>query len=85
MRDISSVLTLGLSGAKSQSLVLRLLINELGGIDAVKIEDENLALSIRQLVANAFAKIKFNLGKIDNISVKSQLRIEVALEATGTS
>lgn len=83
MRDISSVLTLGLSDANSQSFVLRLLINELGGIDAVVIEDENLAASVQQLAANAFANITFHSGKIDNIPVTSELRMEVALEATG--
>jgi len=85
LHDIAPVLSLGLPDAVSQSLVLRLLINELGGIDEVVIEDSHLPASVQQLVKDALVKITFESGKIDNIPVKSQLKIEVTLEATGQS
>lgn len=82
LQDISPVLSLGLLEAKSQTAVLSLLINEQGAVDKALIEDDLLSEPVRQLVKMAFEKIKFEPGKIDNISVKSQLWIEITLEAT---
>lgn len=82
LQDVSPVLTLGLPDATSQTVVLRLLINEQGEVDQVLVESDNLALPVQDLVKAAFGKLLFESGKIDNIPVKTQLMIEVNLEAT---
>ena len=67
----------------SQTVALRLLINEQGLIDEVLVEGEPLSTPVERLIKDAFSKIQFEPGKIGNASVKSQLWIEVDLEVTG--
>jgi hypothetical protein len=78
--DISPDLSLSLPNGLSQLAVLRLLINERGDIDQVVIEDSALPEEAQHLVLDAFARTKFQPGKIGDIPVKSELRIEVMLE-----
>lgn len=85
LRDIRPDLSLSLPNGLSQLAVLRLLINERGDIDQVVMEDSALPEEAQHLVLDAFAKTKFQPGKIGDIPVKSQLRIEVMLENLGLS
>lgn len=79
-RDISADLTLAMPDVQPQSVILRLLINELGDIDKIVIEDSSLPEDLEGMVIQTFSKMKFQPGRIDNRVVKSQLRIEVTLE-----
>ncbi len=58
----------------------RLLINELGGIDKVVIEDAFLSEQAARFVIDALEQIRFYPGKLGDMPVKSQLRIEVVLQ-----
>ncbi len=78
--DISPDLAFFLPNGLSQVAILRLLINEYGDIDQVAIENSVLSAQTQDLVRDAFAKIKFSPGKINEVPVKSQLKIEVILE-----
>lgn len=80
VHDDSSNVLLALPGVPAQSAVLRLLINENGDIDRVEIDETFLPEYAERLVTDAFSKIKFRPGKIDDVPVKSQLRIVVELE-----
>lgn len=80
--DVSPILSSGLLGTFPKLAVLRLLINEYGDVDQVVIEEHDLTDPIQQLVIEAFSKAKFEPGKIDDVAVKSRLRIEVSLETT---
>jgi hypothetical protein len=82
LQDISPTLNLSLPGVAIQSVVLRLLINELGDVDKVEIDESGLTDEAERLVAQAFSKLKFYPGKLDDSFVKSQLKIEVTLENT---
>jgi hypothetical protein len=67
-----------------QPALVRLLINEQGYIDKVVIEESFLSEQAERFVLDAFAKIKFSPGKLGDMAVKSQLRIEVKLEGNNT-
>lgn len=58
----------------------QLLINELGGIDKVVIEESFLSDQATRFVIEALEKIRFYPGKLGDMPVKSQLRIEVMLQ-----
>lgn len=73
-------MSLTLPSVPAQSAVLRLLINESGDIDRVEIEETFLPEYAAHIVTDTFSKIKFHPGKINDIPVKSQLRIVVTLE-----
>lgn len=80
IEDINQDLRIALPGIEAQSLVLILLINEEGLIDRVELEKTDLPLEIATQVINTFSSLKFQPGKIDQVAVKSQLKIEVQLE-----
>jgi hypothetical protein len=58
-----------------------LFINEYGDIDHVKIEKSGLPEEAERLIADAFSKTKFYPGRIDRTAVKTQLKIEIAIES----
>ncbi|HYD81747.1 MAG TPA: hypothetical protein VEC06_18255 [Paucimonas sp.] len=80
LRDIPENLTLTLPDVPPQTAIVRLLINERGAIDRVVMEDSTLPEHAARLVAEAFSETRFHPGRIDDVPVKSQLRIEIALE-----
>lgn len=63
-----------------QMLVLRLLINELGEVDKVLIEDSSLPAAAESSIIQSFLRMRFEPGRMENIPVKSQIRIEVTLD-----
>lgn len=77
--DISPELVFFVPNGMSQLAILRLLINEQGDVDQVMVEGSALPKETQHLMIDAFSKTKFQPGKIDGISVKSELEIEVAL------
>jgi hypothetical protein len=81
LQDIEPWLRLEIDGVRTQAIVLRLLINEYGDIDKVEIDRSDLSPAAEAAVADAFSKIRFLPGKLDAASVKSQMKIEVTLEA----
>lgn len=67
-------------GDPPESVVLRLLINETGDVDRVLIENEKIFGEMEYLILSTMMKMKFKPGKIDDVPVKSQLRIELQLD-----
>lgn len=80
LQDIRADLGLGFADVPEQAIVLRLFINEEGGIDLVAVEESNLPPAHEKTLTGAFANVKFRPGMRDNIPVKSQLKIEVKLD-----
>jgi len=80
LQDIAPDQVLVLPDIFPQPVVVHLLINELGDIDKVIVEESFLSEQARRLVIEAFTKIKFDPGRLGDMPVKSQLRIEVTLE-----
>lgn len=81
MLDLSPSLAFSLPNALAQLAVLKLLINEQGEIDQVLVDDSPLSETEQRLVIDTFLKTKFQPGKINEVPVKSQLKIEVRLDA----
>lgn len=65
-----------------QPAIVHLLINEQGDIDKVMIDESFLSDEAKRFVIEAFAKTKFYPGKLGDMPVKSQLKIEVRLDNT---
>ena len=80
LQDIAPDQVLVLPDIFPQPVVVHLLINELGDIDKVIVEESFLSEQARRLVIEAFTKIKFDPGRLGDMPVNSQLRIEVTLE-----
>ncbi len=83
--DIPADFSLQISDALEQPLILRLLIGEYGDVDRVVIEDQSLPVYAKDALTEAFKSIKFHPGEIDDIPVKSQLKIIVRLNSTEMS
>jgi hypothetical protein len=67
-------------GVPPQSAVFLLFINEQGNIDRVTIEDTELPEQSRQILSDAFANLTFHPAQIDDIPVRSQMKIEITIE-----
>lgn len=81
LRDVPPDLTINMAGIPDQPAILRLLIDENGNIDRVLIEESHFPKQLERIITGMFSKIKFHPGKIGEIPVKSQLKIEVMLES----
>jgi hypothetical protein len=68
-------------GVPPQSAVFLLFINEQGNIDRVTIEDTELPEQSRQILSDAFANLKFHPAQIDDMPVRSQMKIEITIES----
>ena len=79
--DLSPSLVFSLPNGVGQLAILRLLLNEQGGVDQVLVDDSPLSEDGQQLVIDTFSKTKFQPGKINSMPVKSLLKIEVRLDA----
>ncbi len=84
IQDIDNDIQLNIPGAQAQDLRLLLFINEEGGIDKLEILQADLPVEASNLLLAKFSRLKFTAGKIDGVAVKSQLGIEVHLEANVT-
>ena len=60
-------------------VIVHLLINELGSIDKVLLEESFLSEQAKHFVIDSFANTRFSPGTIDAKPVKSRLMIEVRL------
>jgi hypothetical protein len=80
LRDVPSDLLFDVPDVPPHAAVLRLLINELGEVDEVIIDDSSVPEAVAQSIIEAFRKARFHAGEIDGTPVKSQVRIEVMLE-----
>ncbi|MGI4849506.1 MAG: hypothetical protein ACRYGK_15430 [Janthinobacterium lividum] len=80
LQDIPAVLRLTVPGLVSQPVILRLLINEQGGVDQAELVDAALPAPAQQALADAFSALRFAPGQRAGQAVRSQLRIEVLLE-----
>ena len=80
--DSTSDLNLALTSDLAKSALLRLQINEHGEVDQVIIDHSNFSEAEQRLLIASFSKMKFQPGKIADIPVKSEMRIEVMTEKT---
>lgn len=78
--DHTTSLALVVPGIEPQPVVLRLLISEYGDVDEVVIEESHFPDELVHRIVEAFTKVKFHPGKIDENAVKSQIKIEVTLQ-----
>lgn len=69
-----------IDGVPSQNVILRLFINEEGGVDRVEAEQSFLPEAQGRELADAFTRLRFAPGEIGEDPVRSQMRIEVRLE-----
>lgn len=74
-----------ITGVPSQTVILRLFINESGDIDRVVTEQSFLPEELAGQINDAFAKLKFQPGTIGDTPVKSQMKIEVRLDDERTA
>jgi hypothetical protein len=81
-RDIPPDLVFDLPDAPPQAAVLRLLINEMGEIDKVIIEESSVPEHVANEIIAAFQNTRFHPGEKDGRRVKSQVKIEIMLEST---
>lgn len=78
--EMESQMELQLQDVEPQILILRLFINEEGGVDKVALEQARLSAGSAALIQVRFSGIKFYPGEINGQPVKSQLKLEVKLE-----
>lgn len=78
--DIAPVAGLWAMADKPQHAVLRLMINELGEIDKVVVENSTMTELVEHTVTEAFRFARFAPGQIDGVPVKSQIKIEVMID-----
>lgn len=81
LQDIPANLTIDVPNAPAQAAVLRLLINELGEIDKVIVDESSVPERAAQAITEAFRSIRFRPGERDGAPVKSQLKIQIMLES----
>lgn len=81
LHDPVAALVIHIPGLPPQPVILRLLISDEGKVDRVVVEDSFLARDIERQVTEAFAKVRFQPGKIGRIAVRSQMRVEARLES----
>lgn len=82
LSDIPMDLGATITSAMPGSAIFRLQINEQGEVDQVIVDETSFSESEQRVVLEAFQKMKFAPGKIDDKAVKSELRIEVVVDET---
>ena len=81
LRDLAPQASAVVPDFDPQPLVATLLINELGRVDEVIMDEGALSQQAKLFVSNWFSNIEFAPGMIGNIPVKTQMTIEVRLDA----
>jgi hypothetical protein len=81
LQDIVPRIRLNGLDVPTQTVVLRLLISEFGYIDRVDIDKSQLPAPAQKSVTDVFSTLKFSPAKRNGTPVKSQIRIEVALDS----
>lgn len=79
-QDIPPELATALSGSSPRAAILRLLINENGEIDQVIIEESNFSEEEKNRIIEACKKMKFKPGKLDEMPVNTEMRIELTID-----
>lgn len=79
--DINPDIALSLATNINRVAILRLRIDELGAIDQVFFEQGDFSEAEIELVIAACRAMKFSPGKLGKIPVKSEMRIEMTIEA----
>lgn len=69
-----------IEGVPAQNVILRLYIDEAGAVDRVEPERSFLPEAQGRRLEAAFARLRFAPGRLGELAVKSQMRIEVRLE-----
>jgi hypothetical protein len=64
-----------------RSVVVSLLIDEDGKTDEATIEDASLPEPVRQVIQQAFQKMRFSPGMVGDVAVRSKLEIELTINA----
>lgn len=80
IQNIPAEKTLAIPDAPTQPVPVKILINELGNVDKVVFLDSSFSEEAKQFINESFATVKFQPGKIGELAVKSQIRVEVTLE-----
>lgn len=78
--DIPPSLAVSLGNGGDRKAILRLLINESGMIDQVIVEDSNFSEEEKKLIIEACKQMKFKPGKLDEMPVNTEMRIEMTME-----
>jgi hypothetical protein len=79
--DINPDIAMRLATNKNRVAILRLRINELGDIDQVLFEHGDFSEAEIEFLTTACKAMKFAPGKLGKIPVKSEMRIEMTIEA----
>lgn len=79
VEDVSPPKNLILTRLRLQTAVLKLFVNDRGGIDDLIVEESELTDDAAQILKSAFSELKFTPGVIDGRAVNSQMKIEVRL------
>ncbi|HJV74339.1 MAG TPA: hypothetical protein VJ654_08975 [Noviherbaspirillum sp.] len=79
-QDISPDRAVFIPALPVESTVLRLLISESGNIDRVEVDDPHISEEAKRALVEIFSTMRFHPGKLNDLPVKSQLKIEVTLE-----
>lgn len=80
LQDVASDAVLALPDTSPHVARVSLLINERGEVDQVMIDEEILSEQVKHLISDVFSRMVFHPGKQGDLSVKSQLDIEIMLE-----
>lgn len=80
LRDVPTNLAAMLTSPASHSAIFRLQINEQGEIDHVIVDTSEFSESEEKILVETFSKLKFEPGKINEMPVKSELRIQIRLD-----
>jgi hypothetical protein len=80
VQDIPPDLGVTLKSGNPGYAILRLKINEAGSIDAVEVDESDLAEQDLSRIRQAFQAMQFLPGKIGESRVKTEMRIRVSVE-----
>ena len=83
LSDIQPQFPPSAEGSTSGRIVLRLLINETGLVDAIVVEHSELPRTFQDSAIDAFSKAVFAPGEIGGNAVGSEMRIEISYENGG--
>lgn len=65
---------------RSGTIILRVLIAETGMVDQVLVETSNLPEALQEEAVLRFLQARFFPGRVDELAVKSQMRVEVTFQ-----
>jgi hypothetical protein len=80
LEEVSLAFPTSVGSVVAGKMILRLLIGESGRVDKVIVEQTELPESFQASAINSFSQATFLPGTIEDVPVKSQMRIEVSYE-----